>query len=97
MDLKKSCFQLALLLVYNYLLKYLDFFDLFRDFRGYVHFFLTQDLVSENHTEIMYYLPFEDFIISPKFRSVDDYITYKEEIIDFITKRNRRIDKAENS
>jgi hypothetical protein len=78
-------------------LRYRDFFGLFEDFRGYVNFFLLQDSVTENYAAIKFYLPFDDFMSVPKFRSVDDYLTYNERVIDFITKRNCRIYIAYNS
>jgi hypothetical protein len=76
--------------------QYRDFFDLFRDFRGYVDFFLLQDLVTENYTEINFYLPFDNFISAPNFRNVDDYLFYQKKVIDFINKRNNKIDKMYN-
>jgi len=77
-------------------LRYKDFFDLFNDFRGYIDFFLLQDLVTENYVQIKFYLPFDNFKSVPKFRCVNDYLIYKERVIDFINKRNSRIDKAYN-
>ncbi len=77
-------------------LRYKDFFDLFRDFRGYVNFFLLQDLVTKNYAGIKFYLPFDNFMTAPKFHSVNDYLVYQERVIDFITRRNRRIDKMYN-
>lgn len=76
--------------------RYRDFFGLFRDFRGYVDFFLLQDLVTENYTEINFYLPFDNFISVPNFRNVDDYLFYQKKVIDFINKRNNKIDKMYN-
>jgi hypothetical protein len=76
--------------------RYRDFFGLFRDFRGYVDFFLLQDLVTENYTEINFYLPFDNFISAPNFRNVDDYLFYQKKVIDFINKRNNKIDKMYN-
>jgi hypothetical protein len=77
-------------------LRYRDFFDLFRDFSGYVDFFLLQDLVTENYAEIKFYLPFDNFMSPPNFHNVHDYLVYQEKVIDFITKRNNRIDKMYN-
>jgi hypothetical protein len=74
-------------------LRYQNFFNLFGDFRGYVDFFLLQDLVTENYKEIKFYLPFDNFATAPKFHNIEDYLTYQERVIDFVTKRNRRIDK----
>ena len=82
--------------LHNAFLRYRDFFDLFGDFRGYVDFFLLQDLVKENYTQIKFYLPFDNFMSVPTFRSVDDYLFYQKKVIDFINKRNNRIDKMYN-
>ena len=43
------------------LLRYSDFFELFENFKGYVDFFLLQDLVSNNYETINFYLPFDNF------------------------------------
>ena len=77
-------------------LRYRDFLGLFRDFCGYIDFFLLQDLVTENYAEITFFLPFDDFISAPNFHSVNDYLLYQERVIDFINKRNSRIDKIYN-
>jgi hypothetical protein len=77
-------------------LRYQDFFGLFRDFRGYIDFFLLQDLVTENYAEVKFYLPFDNFMTAPNFHCVNDYLIYQERVIDFINKRNSRIDKLYN-
>ena len=77
-------------------LRYQDFFGLFRDFRGYIDFFLLQDLVTENYAQIKFYLPFNNFMSAPNFHCVNDYLIYQERVIDFINKRNSRIDKVYN-
>ena len=78
------------------LLRYRDFFGLFGDFRGYVDFFLLQDLVTDNYEYIKFYLPFNNFMNASTFREIDDYLIYKKRVIDFINKRNERIDKMYN-
>jgi len=55
-----------------------------------------QDLVTDNYEEIKFYLPFDDFMSTPNFRGVGDYFLYQERVIDFIDKRNNRIDKIYN-
>ena len=77
-------------------LRYQNFFGLFRDFRGYIDFFLLQDLVTENYAQIKFYLPFDNFMNAPNFHCVNDYLIYQERVIDFINKRNSRIDKVYN-
>lgn len=73
------------------LARYEDFFDLFTDFRGYVEFFLLQDLVAEDFSTIKFFTHFEDFKTPALPQSLDAYLSYKELTIEFITRRNQRI------
>jgi hypothetical protein len=82
--------------LHDVFLRYQDFFGLFRDFRGYIDFFLLQDLVTENYAQIKFYLLFDNFMSAPNFHCVNDYLIYKERVIDFINKRNSKIDKVYN-
>jgi hypothetical protein len=71
---------------------YSEFFRLFENFEGYVQFFLLQDLVSENCTELKFFLPHDSsFEGSPRPDSVDNYMQYKNNTIDFVKARNSRI------
>jgi hypothetical protein len=76
--------------LYDTLLRYKSFFDLFGDFMGYVEFFLLQDLVDECGG-IKFYLPFDNFRNSSVFSTIDDYRLYKRGAMEFIRKRNNRI------
>ncbi len=40
--------------------RYADFFALFGDFRGYVSFFLLDDLVTDDGS-VKFFMPFDDF------------------------------------
>lgn len=71
--------------------RYCDFFRLFESFRGYVEFFLLQDLVDPDFSEVRFFLPFDDFISSPFPSSKEAYLAYMQLSIDFIEARNRRI------
>ncbi len=71
--------------------RYAEFFRLFGDFRGYVEFFLLQDLVTEDHSAVKFLISFEDFATSPLPESIDAYRAYRQLAIDFIEARNRRI------
>ncbi len=73
------------------LARYRDFFDLFVNFQGYVEFFLLQDLVSEDFSEVKISLPFDEFQGSPVPAGVQQYNTYRNASIAFIEARNRRI------
>ena len=77
--------------LYDTLLRYEFFFDLFDDFLGYVHFFLLEDLLNENNN-INFYLPFDDFKARPSFSDVTQYVLYKNRVVDFIKSRNKRIE-----
>ncbi len=70
------------------------FFNLFESFRGYVNFFLLQDLVNENYSKIKFWLPFTSFDNSPLPTSVDEYVFYSRNVTDFVSARNQRIKNA---
>jgi len=76
--------------LYDSLLRYKNFFDLFDNFIGYIHFFLLEDLIDENR-KIKFYLPFDDFKTPPTFSSTDEYLIYKKGVMNFIRQRNNRI------
>ena len=73
--------------------RYNDFFTLFSDFKGYCEFFLLQDLVIDNYSKVNFFLPFNDFIRNPLPKDVDEYKEYKKNNIDFLDKRNKRIEE----
>jgi hypothetical protein len=51
--------------LYDTFLRYKPFFALFADFRGYVDFFLLQDLVSADYSSVQFFTLFDNFISSP--------------------------------
>jgi hypothetical protein len=72
--------------------RYSDFFELFGSFEGYVEFYLLQDLVSKNSSEIDFFLHHDpSFEGSPRPDSVERYMQYKANTIRFIQARNSRI------
>jgi len=81
--------------LYETLLRYEKFFDLFVNFKGYVKFFLLDDLVDEDQS-IKFYLPFDDFKTKPSFFDVDGYLEYKKGVMSFLMARNRRIELSYN-
>lgn len=99
-DLTLECIRLHYVGLSNpledVLLRYRDFFNLFTDFRGYVDYFLLQDLVSGDYNEVKFYLPFDDFKNSPLPDTRDRYLRYRENTIAFIDARNHRILSASN-
>ena len=78
--------------LFETLIRYERFFELFDNFNGYIHFFLLEDLINENN-EIDFYLPFEGFNTRPSFSDVNQYLVYKNKVVGFIKSRNKRIDK----
>jgi len=74
--------------------RYGDFFDLFVDFRGYVDFFLLQDMVSEDFSRVEFFSPFDDFNTSPLPSSTEEYAEYKRLATEFINSRNQRIARS---
>lgn len=77
--------------LYSTLLRYKNFFKLFESFEGYCKFFLLDDLIGEDN-EIMFYLPFDDFQTRPTFADIEEYLIYKEGIMNFVKSRNERIE-----
>jgi hypothetical protein len=94
-DLTLECIRLFYLgqksPLYNTLLRYKSFFDLFEDFSGYIHFFLLEDLINGNN-KIKFYLPFDDFRTRPTFSNIDEYLLYKNGVMNFIRSRSKRIE-----
>jgi hypothetical protein len=74
--------------------RYGEFFSLFENFRGYVEFFLLQDMVTEDFSAVRFFTPFDDFKISPLPLSREAYVAYKKLAVEFIEARNRRILQA---
>jgi hypothetical protein len=73
------------------LMRYADFFDLFGDFRGYVEFFLLNDLVSEDFSVVKISAPFDDFRGPAIPTNSDEYRSYENDARRFIEARNQRI------
>jgi hypothetical protein len=76
--------------LYDTLLRYKNFFNLFDSFIGYINFFLLDDLVDE-YQEIKFYLPFDNFKTKPTFADIEEYLMYKKGVMNFIKSRNERI------
>lgn len=70
--------------------RYADFFTLFDDFRGYVSFFLLDDLVTDDF-DVKFFMPFDDFRPPSVPGDVNTYKEYRRRSIDFIEARNHRI------
>lgn len=98
-DLTLECIRLYYLgqesPLFDTLWRYKNFFDLFESFEGYYKFFLLDDLVDENK-KVKFYLPFDNFKTKPTFTEINDYLTYKNGVINFIKARNKRIENYAN-
>lgn len=94
-DLTLECIRLFYLgqrsPLYDTFLRYKNFFELFDNFIGYIHFFLLEDLIDKNQ-EVRFYLPFDDFKTRPTFSTIDEYLLYKNKVVNFIRSRNNRIE-----
>ncbi len=94
-DLTLECIRLFYLglpsPLYDVFLRYKSFFDLFENFKGYIRFFLLDDLIDEREN-IKFYLPFDNFQTIPAFKNVSDYLVYKKKVVEFVILRNKRIE-----
>ena len=75
----------------EHLQRYRSFFDLFVDFKGYIDFFLLQDLVDDQY-RILFWLPinsFDDYQVLPT--TIEEYTSYKSSVMNFVVNRNNRI------
>ena len=73
--------------------RYRSFFKLFDNFKGYINYFLLQDLVEEDYLKIKFWHPFVSFDTSPLPSNLNEYYSFKENVIKFVTSRNERINK----
>lgn len=71
------------------LARYRGFFELFRDFDGYIDFFYLRDLVDD--TKIRFFLPFDGFDKSPLPVSTEMYRRYMRNAEQFIRNRGERM------
>ena len=74
--------------------RYSEFFLLFENFEGYTKFFLLQDLVTEDFSTIRFLAPFNNFKTSAVPKSLEAYLSYKDQTIKYIRARNQRMLQA---
>jgi len=72
--------------------RYDSFFKLFHDFKGYVHFFLFQDMVIDDYTAVKVAQPFDNFTSPPVPKNIDEYKLYMQQTTNLLKMRNTRID-----
>jgi hypothetical protein len=95
-DLSLECIRLYFLgldsPLKNDLERYSEFFDLFSNFKGYVKFFLLDELVNDSYTEVKFFTSFnQGFSNSPLPNDKTEYLTYAENSLRFVKSRNERI------
>lgn len=78
--------------LYETLVMNKEFFDLFVDFKGYVDFFFLQDCVSEDYKTVIFWIGDGDLSKNPMPKSVDEYLLWIDKQLDFVSKRNKRIE-----
>ena len=71
-----------------------DFFDLFVDFKGFVDYFFLQDCVSPDCSSVKIWVGNADFNEDPLPKTVDEYLLWISQQMDFLEKRNGRIAAA---
>lgn len=80
--------------LYTTLQKDKNFFDLFIDFKGYVDFFYLQDCVTANYSSVIFGMEYTGFTDNPLPKTTEEYLKWLEHNLDFVQKRNLRIQKA---
>lgn len=73
--------------------RYRSFFGLFGSFKGYVEFFLLQDLVSSDYSSVKVFPPFDNFKSSAVPNDLATYLDFRRRSIEFLDARNRRIQR----
>ena len=69
-----------------------EFFNLFVDFKGFIEFFFLQDCVDED-CKVIHPIPTTLFETNPVPKDVDTYLSYISSELDFVRKRNARIEE----
>ena len=70
-----------------------QFFKLFVNFKGYIDFFFLNDCVTSDYEQVKFWIPTNNFYNNPLPKSVEEYFAWIENIKDFVTNRNLRIQK----
>ena len=73
------------------LARYTAFFELFDNMRGYVDFFLLQDLMTDDYLSVKFFMAFDNFKLPAVPQDIDTYREFRRRSIDFIRARNQRI------
>jgi hypothetical protein len=73
------------------LARYRDFFAAFEDFRGYVDFWLLQDVITDDYSAVRFFTPFDEFKPPAIPQDLHTYREYRRRSIEFVEARNRRM------
>jgi hypothetical protein len=73
------------------LARYRDFFAAFEDFRGYVDFWLLQDMITDDYSAVRFFTPFDEFKPPAIPQDLHTYREYRRRSIEFVEARNRRM------
>ncbi|MCI7485994.1 MAG: hypothetical protein MSB80_00680 [Alphaproteobacteria bacterium] len=68
-----------------------EFFDLFVDFKGYIDYFLLQDMVSQDYSTTNCFLDIADFARDPYPQNTIEWHELYNKQMQFLENRNRRI------
>ena len=71
--------------------RYREFFALYGTFKGYVEFFLLQDLVTEDFSSVKFLMDFNNFSGPVVPKTPETYHNYKEQTEKFVTNRSHRM------
>ena len=82
--------------LYKVLEKDKDFFNLFVNFKEYVDYFYLQDLVSEDYKTVKFLIGDGNFVINPFPKTINDYLRWMNNQLEFVDKRNKRIASSIN-
>ena len=89
--LNKPCLSKKTCPLLDTLTRYKPFFDLFGTFKGYVEFFLFQDLATGDFSEVRFLHPFQGFKDQEYPKNTNEYRLYMNKMLEFIDLRNSRI------
>ena len=76
--------------------RYEDFLKLFNNFRGYVQFFLLDDMVNIDYYNVKFFNAFNSFITDPYPKEVNEYSAYIENTTSYIKVRSRCMKLCKN-
>ncbi len=77
--------------LYNTLKNDKDFFDLFGNFRNYIDFFFLQDCVTNDYSNVIFWLGKGDFSEKALPKTVQEYLQWIDCQLNFVKRRNTRI------